>query len=279
VPNVSEGRDAAVLGELADACGASLLDLHRDPDHHRSVFTLAGPHARDAEDAVRALARAAIANIDLDHHDGVHPRFGALDVVPFVALTGSESSDAVDAAHRFGVWAADTLGTPVFYYGDADRHARPLPSVRSSAFRTRAPDIMPSSSRRSAGAIAVGARPLLVAVNCDLVSDDRALARRIATAVRERDGGLPGVRALGLWLPTRGQAQVSMNLVDLPRTGIEVACEAVRDLAHGEKTDVARVELVSLMPEHERVRCSARFLAWSGLGADLTIEARLAARG
>src|SRR5262245_15603491 len=276
VPNVSEGRDTSALEVLARACGASLLDLHRDVDHHRSVFTLAGPHELDAADAARALAREVATRVDLARHDGVHPRLGAVDVVPFVALGDTAPGVAVGAARAFGAWAADELGAPVFFYGEADEQQRTLPSVRFSAFRTRPPDLVPVSLRPGIGAVVVGARPVLVAVNCDLDRADLSLARTIARAMRERDGGLPGVRALGLQLPSRWITQVSMNLVDLARTGVQVACETVRDLARADGADVARVELVGLLPAAELARCSAEFRAWSAIGDDQTIEHRLA---
>ena len=265
-----------MLDTLTAACGASLLDVHTDLDHHRSVFTLAGPGETDVERSVRALARAVVAQVDLDRHVGVHPRLGALDVVPFVALDGTAAPRAVDAARVFGQWAVDELGAPVFFYGDADERQRSLPSVRFSAFRTRPPDLVPVSLRPGVGAIAVGARPVLVAVNCDLDRDDIALARAMASAVRERDGGLPGVRALGLRLPSRGVVQVSMNLVDLSRTGVEEACSAVRAHARAEGADVDRVELVGLLPAAELARCSSEFLTWSAIDETQTIESRLA---
>jgi glutamate formiminotransferase len=276
VPNVSEGRDRAALGALAAACGPSLLDLHHDADHHRSVFTLAGPGARDVEPAVRALALEVVTRVDLEQHEGVHPRFGALDVVPFVALDPTGHAVAVEAAQAFGAWAVDELETPVFFYGHADEHERTLPSLRSTAFRSRAPDLVPTSARRGAGAIAVGARPLLVAINCELDRSDLTLARRIASKIRERDGGLPGVRALGLQLASRDRVQVSMNLVDLSSTGVQAACEAVRVLAQDAGAEVTDVELVGLVPAAELARCTAEFLAWSGLDHTRTIEHRLA---
>ncbi|HEX5585823.1 MAG TPA: glutamate formiminotransferase [Acidimicrobiia bacterium] len=275
VPNVSEGRARASLDAFAAACGPSLLDVHRDVDHHRSVFTLAGPGPRDAERAVRALAREVVDRIDLERHEGVHPRLGALDVVPFVALDGSDPATAVEAAHAFGAWAVDELGTPVFFYGFADERDRTLPSVRASAFRTRAPDLVPQSSRAGVGAIAVGARPVLVAINCELDRDDLALARTIASTVRERDGGLPGVRALGLRLASREHVQVSMNLVALDQTGVQAACETVRARAHDRGAAVTRVELVGLVPAAELDRCTPEFLEWSGLDVTQTIEHRL----
>jgi glutamate formiminotransferase len=278
VPNVSEGRDPRVLVELASACSGSLLDLHTDPDHHRSVFTLAGPGEDDAASAVRDLAVAVAARVELSAHDGVHPRFGALDVVPFVALGDTEARDAVDAARAFASWAAHELHVPVFLYGDADEQHRSLPDLRRDAFAARVPDLGPREPHPVIGAAAVGARPVLVAVNCELDRDDLAVAHAIARAVRERDGGLPGVRALGLPLPSRARVQVSMNLVDLAATGLQRACETVRAEALALECDVARVELVGLIPESELARCDDTFRAWARITPDQTIEAQLALR-
>ena len=166
----------------------------------------------------------------------------------------------------------------MFLYGDADPERRTLPDARRDAFTRRAPDLGPSAPHPTLGAIAVGARPVLVAVNCELDRRDLALARSIAHTIRERDGGLPGVRALGLMLTSRGHAQVSMNLVALERTGLQQACETVRDLAGRVNGEVARVELVGLVPAAELARCDREFLEWSAIGPDQTIEARLAGR-
>ena len=275
VPNVSEGRDPAVLDTLATACGRALLDVHIDPDHHRSVFTLAGT---TTPEALRSLASAVSERVDLTRHAGVHPRLGALDVVPFVALDGSTRQDAVDAAHAFATWAADTLAVPIFFYDDADTAGRSLPATRRDAFDACTPDLGPSAPHPTLGAVAVGAREPLVAVNCELARDDVVLARAIATRVRERDGGLPGVRALGLHLGSVGRAQVSMNLVALERTGLQDACRVVDALARDAGTEVTRVELVGLVPAAELARCDDEFRAWSGIGPDDTIEGRLVAR-
>jgi glutamate formiminotransferase len=272
VPNVSEGRDDAVLDALSAACARALLDRHVDRDHHRSVFTLAGAGVLDA---VRALAGAVAERVDLRAHTGVHPRFGALDVVPFVALHDERAEHAVTAAHEFAAWIVDTLAVPVFLYDDADAQRRSLPDARRDAFVRRHPDLGPSAADPALGAVAVGARRPLVAVNCELTTADVGLARRIASAVRERDGGLVGVRALGLRLDSVARAQVSMNLVALERTGLERACTGVRDLARAEGADIARVELVGLLPAAELDRCSAAFREWSGIGPDRTVEARL----
>ena len=277
VPNVSEGRDATVLDALAAACGPSLLDRHADPDHHRSVFTLAGPGLRDAETAVASLARAVAAQLDLTDHEGAHPRFGMLDVVPFCAL--DEDHDvAAAAAMAFADWAASELALPVFLYDDADPLRRSLPETRATAFIKRAPDIGPTRPHPELGAVAVGARPPLIAVNCWLDTDDLLVAREIARHVREVDGGLAGVRALGLAMQSEEAVQVSMNLVDLPVTGLETACSEVRRLAERDDWAVARVEIVGLIPAAELERCSDEFREWAALTPDVTIEGRIAGR-
>ncbi|MBM3672696.1 MAG: glutamate formiminotransferase [Actinobacteria bacterium] len=277
VPNIAEGRDAAVLDALAAACGDSLLDVHSDQDHHRSVFTLAGPGLRDSETAVCALAQVAAARVDLTAHEGVHPRVGVIDVVPFVAL--EEDPDiAADAAAAFALWAVEELAVPVFFYDDADPKRRSLPELRADAFTKRTPDIGPAHPHPTLGAVAVGARPPLVAVNCWLDTNDVLVARRLAREVRELDGGMPGVRALGLLMESEGAAQVSMNLVDLPVTGVQDAVTTVRRLAGKDDWEITRVELVGLMPRAELERCSTEFRAWSGLEDRQTIEARVVAR-
>jgi glutamate formiminotransferase len=268
VANLSEGRRGEVVERLGRACGASLLDVHFDPDHHRSVFTLAGPGHEDAEAAARRLALAAADELELSEHRGVHPRIGAIDVVPFVALGGSTPADAVEAARRFADWITRELELPALLYGDADPQRRSLPEVRKLAVSAQLHPLL--------GAVAVGARPVLVAVNCELDRDDVELAHRLAAVVRERDGGLRGVRALGFRLASRRRAQVSMNLTALEETGVERACMEVRDRARREQAEIQRVELVGLIPGAELARCSDGFREWSGLTDDQTIEARLA---
>lgn len=279
VVNISEGRDRSVLDALAAACGPALLDRHVDPDHHRSVFTLSGPGADGAERGAHGLTLAAADLLDLRDHEGVHPRLGAIDVVPFVspARDGASRAHAVGAAKRFAVWAERQFELPSFLYGDADPLGRTLPEVRRDAYRRRFPDFGPKTPHSTLGSVAVGARAPMVAVNVDLASDDVAAARSIARRVRERDGGLPGVRALGFALGSRGRVQVSMNLVDLPATGIETACRTVESEARVRGLAVDRVELVGLLPAAELLRCSPAFLEWAGLEPTETVEARLAA--
>lgn len=274
--NVSEGRRADILDQLARATGSALADLHRDPDHHRAVFTIASDDSGETEAAARRLATAAAEHLSLRDHDGVHPRLGVIDVVPFVALGSAPPDLAVTAARDFAQWIAVVLGVPAFFYDRADPERRSLPTVRRDAFTTRAPDAGPAAPHPTLGATAVGARDPLVAVNVELDRDDLGLARAVARHVRERDGGLRGVRALGLRLASRGHAQVSMNLADLDVTGIEAACVAVRDQVEALGAQVARVELVGLVPAAALDECSAAFLEWSGISATETIEARVA---
>lgn len=230
VVNVSEGADPAVIDAVARACGDALLDLHVDPHHNRSVLTLAGP---DVEDAARAVAAEAVRRIDLRLHVGVHPRLGAVDVVPFVPLEGSSMDDAVAARDRFAAWAGEELGVPCFLYGPE----RALPDVRRHAFTGLAPDTGGPVAHPTAGAICAGARPVLVAYNVWLADGaDVGTARRVAREIRG-----PGLRALGL--DVGGRAQVSMNLVDPYRLGPADAYDLV-----AARVAVDRAELVGLVP-------------------------------
>jgi len=272
VVNVSEGRDDAVLHDLARAAGSCLLDVHRDPDHHRSVLTLAGA---DVEESARTLAGAAVDAIDLRDHRGVHPRLGAVDVVPFVPLHDDGGPDqsaeglrlAVAARDRFARWAADELDLPCFLYGPE----RTLPDVWRGAFTTLTPDTGPSTPHRTAGACAVGARHVLVAYNVWLDTADLSTARSLAAAVRG-----PRLRTLGL--ATGGVTQVSCNLVDPLVLGPADALDAVQAAAHQVHVTVTRGELVGLAPKAALDGVDPARLAQLGLDAAATLEARLAAR-
>lgn len=256
VINISEGRDQNVIDGVAAAAGPDLLDVHTDPHHHRSVLTVVG------EDAARAVARAAVAGIDLRNHHGAHPRIGAVDVVPFVPLGPATLADAVAARDRFCTWAGDELALPCFAYGPE----RSLPEVRRLAFAGLAPVAGPSQPHPSAGAVAVGARPVLVAYNVWLAQPDLALARRIAGEVRR-----PGVRTLGLAVGDR--VQVSMNLVDPSRVGPAEAADAV-----AQRAPVAGCELVGLVPRAVLDAVTPQRWTELDLSENRTIEARLAAR-
>lgn len=254
VVNLSEGRDRRILDELVDVAGSALLDLHTDPDHHRSVWTLRG------EDAPRRLTTAAVARLDLRNHMGVHPRIGVVDVVPFVALSGSHPTEAIVARDTFCAWAAAELGLPCFTYGAE----RTLPDVRRHAFAGLSPSNGLNRPHPSAGAVAVGAREVLVAYNLWLAEPDIDLARAVARELRS-----PAVRALGLAVGDR--VQVSLNLV----SPLEVGPGAVWD-AVAARTSVAGAELVGLIPEAVlRAEPPGRW-AHLDLDPDRTIEARLA---
>ncbi len=256
VINVSEGRDARVLDALSAAGGDELLDRHVDPHHHRCVLTTVG------EDAARRIAGVAVERIDLRAHDGVHPRLGALDVVPFVALDGSTAVDADAARDRFAAWIGETLGVPAFRYGE-DGDLPTLPEVRRRAFVDLTPDAGPASAHPTAGAVAVGARPPLVAYNLWLREPDLPRAVAVATAVRG-----DGIRALGLAVGE--QVQVSMNLVDPFRVGPAEAYDRV-----AAEVAVAGAELVGLVPRRVLEAVDPERWAALDLAEDRTVEARL----
>jgi glutamate formiminotransferase len=261
VLNVSEGRRPAVLTALAAAAGHHLLDVHADPHHHRAVLTLAGP---DVEDAALVVAAVAVATIDLSTHRGVHPRLGAVDVVPFVPLAGSDSGDALAARDRFAQRAATELDLPCFLYGPE----RTLPDVRRHAFRALPPDAGPSRPHPTAGATCVGARPVLVAYNLWLAPP---AGLELANAVVRRLRG-PGVQALAFDLA--GAVQVSCNLLDPERVGPAAVFDAV-----AREVEVARAELVGLVPARLLERTPGHRWAELDLDPSRTIEARLEQAG
>ncbi len=262
VPNVSEGRDQARLARVAAAVratpGVTLADVHADPDHHRSVFTFLGEPATVAAGAV-ALADAVLAEIDMREHRGIHPRIGALDVLPFVPLSDTPMSVAVSLAHAVGATLATRHALPVYYYGEAARRPerRALRELRHGEYEGLAarlgreegrPDDGPARFDPRRGAVLVGARGVLVAYNVWLASDDLAAARAIAREVRASGGGLPAVQALGLPLASRGRVQVSMNLLDHRVTPIPAAYDRVAQAAARRGIAIERAELVGLAP-------------------------------
>jgi glutamate formiminotransferase len=267
VVNVSEGRRIDVLDAIGAAAGADLLDVHRDPHHHRAVLTLVGV------DAPRAVAAEAVRLLDLRAHDGVHPRIGVVDVVPFVPLAGSTMADACAARDAFAAWVAASLGVPCFLYGPlvgaAGGDGPTLPDLRREAWRSRGPDPGPAAPHPTAGAMCIGARKPLVAYNVWLAQPDLDLARRVAAAIRG-----PGLRALGLMVGSR--AQVSMNLIEPETICPAVAFDLVAGLAAIDPTDGA--ELVGLVPEAVLDQVDERRWAELDLSAERTIEARLALR-
>jgi glutamate formiminotransferase len=235
-----------------------LANVHTDPDHHRSVFTILGPPPA-VEAAVLALAEAVVAAVDMRAHKGVHPRMGALDVVPFVPLRGLGMPDAVASARRVADALARAFDLPVYLYGAAASAPARISqrAVRAGQYEGLAakladpawrPDYGPARFNARLGATAVGARDVLVAYNVWLASDDVGAARAIARAVRESSGGLPAVQAMGVPLERRRLAQVSMNLLDYRRTGLGRAYDAVSAEAARHGVAVERGELVGLAP-------------------------------
>jgi glutamate formiminotransferase len=256
VVNISEGRDRSIVERIAEAAGQSLLDVHSDADHHRSVLTLIGPSA------ARAVTVAAVDHLDLTTHDGAHPRLGVVDVVPFVALSGPPA-EAIEARNAFAAWAGRELGLPCFRYGPE----RSLPQIRRGAFTDFGPDTGPAEPHPTAGACCVGARGLMLAYNLWLAEPDLDLARRIVRSIRSAT-----VRALAIEVgPT---VQVSMNLIAPDVTGPADVYDAVA--AHA---PIARAELVGLAPAAVLARIPERRWDELDLAAGRTIEARLATRG
>lgn len=285
VPNVSEGRRPDVLKALADVVRAApsirLLDVTSDPDHNRSVITFAGDAAA-VEAAALALVAAAYAQIDMRTHRGEHPRLGAVDVVPFVPLSGSTMEECVAIARRVGKAVADAHGVPVYYYAKAAASPERvrLPDIRKPQYEglqalmgsTHAPDEGPATLHPSAGAIVVGARPPLIAFNIELDTADVKLAKRIAKEIRESSGGLPAVQAMGFELTDPVRAQVSMNLLDHSVTSLATVWREVETRASAAGVQVLRGELIGLAPLEAMLEVAAASLRLDGLVRTQIIE-------
>jgi glutamate formiminotransferase len=283
VPNFSEGRDRATIEALADALGgkARLLDVHADADHNRSVFTLVG----SADELVGSLlAGIAVARerIDLRRHEGAHPRVGAADVVPLVPLVPDDLARAREAGLALAERVGRELGLPVFLYGELGGGRGPAffraggtdELARRMADAELAPDYGPARLDERAGAVLVGARPPLIAFNVNLRGSLDA-AREVAAVVRERDGGFPGVRALGLELPSAGLVQVSMNVEDYEAAALHEIVARVEQEAAARGAEVAGSELVGLMPAAAAVAAAGAMLRIDGFDASRVLELRL----
>jgi glutamate formiminotransferase/glutamate formiminotransferase/formiminotetrahydrofolate cyclodeaminase len=292
VPNFSEGRKTETVQRLAQAVEsvetACVLDTHIDPDHNRSVITFVAAPEMIVEASFRAVAVAAKL-IDMQRHEGVHPRLGATDVLPFVPISGVSMEDCVRLAHQAGERIADELSIPVFFYEraalkpervnleDVRRGALELLREQIAVEPGRAPDVGPLLVHETAGAIAVGARPFLIAFNVNLNTRDVTVARSIARTVRARHGGLPFVKALGFELSTRGLVQVSMNLVNYEATGMTQAYRAVRDEADRLGVGVVSTEIVGLVPEKGLDMNAEYFEKLENFSEDKIFENRLRA--
>ena len=283
VPNFSEGRNEATLDELATALSqhARLLDVHADADHNRSVFTLVGDEAALAEALLASIA-CARERIDLRRHEGAHPRVGAADVVPVVPVRPDDLERAKVAASALAERVGDELGLPVFLYGE-------LAPGRGPAFfraggldrlRTRveagelAPDFGPAAIDARSGAVLVGARRPLIALNVNL-RGTLETARELASLVRERDGGFPGVRALGLELPRAKLVQVSMNVEDWEAAALHELVAAIEREAAVRGAEIVGSELVGLMPGGAAAAAAGAMLRIEGFDASRVLELRL----
>src|SRR5215210_7465490 len=287
VPNLSEGRDQPTIDAIGAALAqhAELLDVHVDADHNRSVFTLVADDG-DLVDALLAGIAEARDRIDLRLHQGAHPRIGAADVVPVVPLEAGDMERARAAAQRVAERVGEELMLPVFLYGE-------LAPGRGPAFFRRggteelarrleagdvAPDFGPPRLDERAGAVVVGARRPLIAFNVDLMDADLVVARAIAAVVRERGGGFPGVRALGLDLPFAGRVQVSMNVEDWEAAALHEILARVEEEATARGARVLGSELVGLMPAGAAAAAAGAQLKIADFDASRVLELRLLRR-
>jgi glutamate formiminotransferase len=287
VPNFSEGRDAGTIDALraALAAHADVLDLHSDPDHHRSVFTLVGDDTSLVE-ALLAGISSARERIDLRRHEGAHPRIGAADVVPIVALDPADRERARDCALRLADRIGAELELPVFLYGESApgrgpafyRRGGPDELQRRIDAGELRPDFGPPRLDERAGGVILGARRPLIAFNVKLATADVEIARSIAAVVREKGGGFPGVRALGLALPSVGCAQVSMNVEDFEAAALHEIVERVEHEARARGVEIVGAELVGLMPAGAAVAAAGRVLRIEGFDPSHVLELRLLER-
>ncbi len=289
VPNVSEGRRMDIISKLVDAVsqtpGSQLLDHSSDPDHNRTVLTLVGD-AVGLREALLALYRVAIETIDVTAHRGVHPRIGAVDVVPFVPLREATLDDCISLARALGREVADQFRLPVFLYERAatrpERQA--LEDIRRGQLEGLTermtheewqPDFGPTTPHPTAGATAIGARPPLIAFNIDLDTDDLDIAKQIARTVRARSGGLPHLKAIGVRLSRRDRVQVSMNVTDYAKTPLHRVFRLVEREAAKLGVSVAQSELVGLVPAEAMIATAAAALRLDGFRQDQVLETRL----
>lgn len=281
VPNFSAGRDRATIDAIAAAIEAHtrLLDVHADGDHNRSVFTLVGDETQ-LEDALVAAIGVACERIDLREHVGAHPRVGAADVVPIVPLTPGDMERARAAATSIGARVAAEHGLPVFAYAPPERGPAFYRRGGTDALARRiaagelTPDFGPSELHPSAGAVLLGARRPLIAFNVNLRGSVE-VARAVAQVVRERDGGFPGVRALGLDLPRAGVVQVSMNVEDWEAAALHEIVARIEEEARARGAEVVGSELVGLMPAGAAATAAGAALRIDGFDASRVVEVRL----
>ncbi len=291
VPNFSAGRDPALLVRIEEAvadAGAEVLDVSADPDHNRAVLTYVGA-PRAVEEASVSVARLAVEAIDLRAHRGVHPRIGALDVLPFAPLVGLTLEDARVSSLRVGSRLAEEVGVPVYFYGEAsDPRGRGLGELRRGGFEAlldafpegRRPDVLPEGWHRAgahptAGVTCVGARPPLLAWNIEIEGLERERLQAVAAGMRERDGGFPQLRALALVLPSQSRMQISMNLEDVEAQHPLEVFDALEERVRSAGGRVRGTEVIGMLPERLLLDAAADRLRLLDPSPDRVLSSRL----
>ncbi|HEU12588.1 MAG TPA: glutamate formimidoyltransferase, partial [Euryarchaeota archaeon] len=290
VPNFSEGRDRKVVNDIAKAIAydesVKILDIEMDPDHNRSVITFVAPIDKVSEAAFRGIKRASEL-IDMDKHRGTHPRFGAADVVPFIPLYDTTMDECVEIARSLGKRVGDELNIPVYLYEKAAflEWRRNLPDIRNEKFQYEQlkehimeekwkPDFGPQFVGK-AGATIIGARDFLIAFNVNLNTRNLDIAKKIARDIRERNGGLKNVRALGFDLKERGMVQVSMNLINYKETPINRVFELIKSEAERYGVSIAGSEIVGLVPLDALVQVADFYLRLENFSSKQILEKKI----
>ncbi|MEE9490092.1 MAG: glutamate formimidoyltransferase [Thermoplasmata archaeon] len=290
VPNFSEGRREDVVKAIADAVGefegVKVLDVEMDASHNRSVVTFVGGPEECADAAFEAVKKASEL-IDMNRHEGEHPRIGATDVVPFIPVSGVTMDDCVSLARQLGSRVGEELGIPVYLYEHAatSPERKSLPHIRRGQYEglkeeirsdpERKPDYGPSELHPTAGATVVGAREFLIAYNVNLSTSDKGIAQRIAKTIRESNGGLKHVRALGFYIEEKDTAQVSMNLVNFHATPVQKVMEAIEEECTKLGVEVVSSEVVGLIPQEALTDSAILYLKLKEFERDQIIENRL----
>lgn len=283
VVNISSCDNSLLVSKLENAVSETensiLCDVHSDIDHNRSVFTFVSRDFISLKNIVKIFIEFCFSILDIRDHIGVHPRIGVVDVIPFVVydedigeIDYAKYPEYIYSIHSFAESISSEFCVPIFLYDYADtKNQQTLPDIRKFAFNSIKPDIGNNFPHEQYGAIALGIRKPLIAINVNLESNDLSIAKRIAFDIRESSGGYKGVRSLGLNLNSKNSVQVSINIIDLLQTNISDVCLQVKKVAD-ELNIKSSVELVGLIPKYHFVKLSAEFLEWSGLNENSIVE-------
>lgn len=285
VPNFSEGTDLSLVDDIISAVrSAKVVNRHSDPDHNRTVVTIVGEPEK-VKQAAFELTERAMQLLDVNDHQGAHPYVGVVDVVPFIPLKNISVEETVELAHQFGKEVAAKLALPVYFYGEAAKipERAELPYVRRGGFfalknEINSPERKPDIGHGlhvTAGAVSVGVRDFLIAFNINLKTTDLDIAKSIAKNIREKNGGLPGIRALGVELMSQGLTQVTVNVVDHKKTSLQKLFDEVKRWAKEYNVEIAGSELVGLMPEAAYFEGIKESLELPGFSAQMILENHL----